>query len=247
MKTITDDDLILLYYGEHDDPGLARRVAGDAELSRRFDALGETLGVLESATPPTRGDAYGARVWQRLVPSLAQSGREVTRGRWAGLLQPWFSAASAAAVVAVAALAFIAGQTTREPMPVPGPGVAMTAPTIDSGRLLQTQVSSHLGSVDVMLTQFANMPETGQGQAEQLAEWATEMLVSNRLYRRAAEAAGNRPLAAMLGELEPLLIELAHHSYENSPSTRERLQQEVQDDLLFKVRVVNNDLSNTPI
>ena len=33
MKTITNDDLVLLYYGENDDPGLAAKVAASPELS----------------------------------------------------------------------------------------------------------------------------------------------------------------------------------------------------------------------
>ena len=44
MKTITDEDLVLLYYGEHDDPALATRygdrvpvlLAGDTELCCHF-------------------------------------------------------------------------------------------------------------------------------------------------------------------------------------------------------------------
>ena len=39
MTKITDEELVLLYYGEHDDPTLASRVAESEELSARFDAL----------------------------------------------------------------------------------------------------------------------------------------------------------------------------------------------------------------
>jgi len=39
MKLISDDDLTLLYYGEHDDPEFAAKVARSKELSARFDAL----------------------------------------------------------------------------------------------------------------------------------------------------------------------------------------------------------------
>ena len=54
MKPISDDDLVLLYYGEHEDPGLAARVASDEELSRRFDAIGAELGQLDRYAPPPR-------------------------------------------------------------------------------------------------------------------------------------------------------------------------------------------------
>jgi hypothetical protein len=74
-----------------------------------------------------------------------------------------------------------------------------------------------------------------------------DMLVANRLYRRAAEARGERRVAAFLGELEPTLIELAYTAQTASPPTRARMQQEVRDGLLFRVRVMNQQLKQTGI
>ena len=76
-----------------------------------------------------------------------------------------------------------------------------------------------------------------------------DMLVANRLYRRSAAERGEERLARFLSGLEPLLIELAYEAHKASNTTRERLQQEVRDDLLFKIRVMNNQLKTpqTPI
>ena len=41
MKQITEQDLTLLYYGEHQDPKLASRVAQSEEHSARFRKLSE--------------------------------------------------------------------------------------------------------------------------------------------------------------------------------------------------------------
>ena len=49
-------------------------------------------------------------------------------------------------------------------------------------------------------------------------------------------------MANFLTDLEPLLTELAYEAYKTSPTTRKRLQQEVNDGLLFKVRVMNKQL-----
>ena len=62
MKTIRDDDLVLLYYGEHEDPTLARRVAADPELSRRFQRLSTELATLEHWTAPRRERPAQARI-----------------------------------------------------------------------------------------------------------------------------------------------------------------------------------------
>ena len=63
MKHITDDDLTLLFYGEHDDPGMATIVAESETLSDRYDALIAELKLADHFVPPRRGDTYGSDVW----------------------------------------------------------------------------------------------------------------------------------------------------------------------------------------
>jgi hypothetical protein len=94
-----------------------------------------------------------------------------------------------------------------------------------------------------MLTRFVNNSETGTGEAG----YATDMLVANRLYRRAAQSNGDTKLANFLDELEPLLIELAYQAQSGSPLTRERMQQEVKDGLLLRVRIMNSQLNTNQI
>lgn len=248
MNTIKDEDLILLFYGEHDDPGLAAKVAGSEQLSVRFDALCAELKLADAYRPPHRGSDYGADVWQRISPRL-DGGHEPARVRLAGwlqtLAQPRFSLAGALSIVLVAVVAFMLGRTGGQDIsnqsPVPVNTAAMAG--IDSSRLLTHSVSSHLEQVNLVLTQFANSPETGSNEAA----YATDMLVANRLYRQAATAQGNHKLAAFLGELEPLLIELAYEAQSGSQATRERMQKEVRDSLLFRVRVMNNQLNKPQI
>jgi hypothetical protein len=100
-----------------------------------------------------------------------------------------------------------------------------------------------LEQVNVVLTQFANSSETSANEAR----YATDMLVANRLYRQAAMRQGNKQLAEFLAGLEPLLIEMAYEAQSGSAATRERMQQEVRNGLLFRIRVMNKQLKKSEI
>jgi len=245
MNNITDDDLILLFYGEHEDPALAAIVAESEELSARFDKLSAELKLADHFVPPVRGEDYGAEIWQRISPRLEES-RSKPSPRWktwlASIAQPRFSIAGALSFALVAVLVFTLGRNGgQEPMndsssPLNGPTLTMAG--IDSKRLLTHSVSGHLEQVNLVLTQFVNSDESGANEAE----YATDMLVANRLYRQAANAQGKHKLAAFLADLEPLLIEMAYEAQSGSSVTRERMQKEVRDGLLFRVRVMNKQL-----
>ena len=250
MRKITDQDLTLLYYGEHDEPALPAMVAESEELSARYDALCDELKLADAYQPPLRGDDYGAEVWQRISPQLAEVDSK-SPGRLAtwltSFVQPRISLAGALSIALVAALAFTFGQngsqqTGKQPV-MPPAATQVAFADIDSSRLLTHSVSAHLEQVNLVLTQFVNTSETSSNQTG----YATDMLVANRLYRQAAESQGNQKLAAFLADLEPLLIELAYQAQSGSPATRERMQQEVKDGLLFRVRVMNKQLSKPEI
>jgi hypothetical protein len=172
---------------------------------------------------------------------------DLWRSMWSVLGRPRFSLAGALSLAIVAALAFSLGRQggqTEIPAPAGVPASpAMSLAGMDSGRLLTSSVSGHLEQVNLAFTQFANMPDTTPGDAER----ATDMLIANRLYRKAADSQGDHKLAAFLSEIEPLLIELAYEAHKNSPTTRDRMQEEVRDGLLFRVRIMNKQLNSTNI
>jgi hypothetical protein len=245
MKHITDDDLTLLYYGEHDDPDLAARVAGSPELSARFEALSEALGQFEALTPPERNDDYGSDVWHRISPRLAADSPSPAK-RWRNWLaaarQPRFSWAGALSLALVAALAFMLG---RQPDTI-APAMVEVTPVsaqsgLDAGRLLTSSVSSHLDQLNLVFTEFANNSDVPVSEADRI----TDMLVANRLYRQAAESRGDHQLAAFLSDLEPILIEMAHEAHTESPTSHARMQDEIRNILLFRIRVMNQQLNNS--
>jgi len=250
MKHITDDDLTLLFYGEHEDPKLAATVADSSELSARFDILSAELRLADNFVPPHRGDSYGAEVWQKISPQLggdAGKSKSIIKGWLSAISQPRFSLAGAFSFVLVAALAFTLGRNGGQ-SPNGDPGQIIDMPTValqglNTQRLLSHSVSSHLEQVNVVLTQFANSSESSANEAGD----ATDMLVANRLYRQAATRRGNKQLAEFLADLEPLLIEMAYEAQSASAATRERMQQEIRNGLLFRIRVMNKQLKKTEI
>lgn len=250
MKHITDDDLTLLFYGEHDDPTLAAVVAESSELSTRFDALSSELRLADNFVPPHRGDVYGAEVWQKISPQLEEKAPKplhILKGWLNVISQPRFSLAGALSFVLVAALAFTLGRSGGQ-NPINDLDQIMNTPSValqglDTRRLLTHSVSSHLEQVNVVLTQFANSSETTANEAG----YATDMLVANRLYRQAAVRQGNKQLAGFLASLEPLLIEMAYEAQSGSVATRERMQQEVKNGLLLRIRVMNNQLKKPEV
>lgn len=271
MKNITDEDLILLFYGEHDDPQLAQTVAASGELSARFEQLSAKLSLVDNYTPPERDENYGLNVWQRLSPQLAAvTGEqraieaEIKKGwfnkTWFGQLSaPSLGLAGATSIALAVTLAFVIGrQAGQAPVNTTPPAQAgevitqaatatgaemLTHVSLDSKRLLTRSVASHLEQVNLMLTQFANTSVSTFKDTE----YATDMLVANRLYRQAASNQGDTQLAAFLASLEPLMIEMAYEAQKGSPATRERMQQEVKNGLLFRVRVMNNQLSKSEV
>jgi hypothetical protein len=250
MKPITDDDLTLLYYGDHENPGLAAEVARSPELSKRFEALSAELMRIDELMPPVREDDYGSDVWRKIESRLTPD-EAPAASRWktwlSAMMQPRFSLAGALSLALVAGLAFMLGRQANQPSEL-APATMNTQtvavmPGLDTRRLLTSSVSGHLEQLNLELTRFANEPGTTSTEAE----WATDMLVANRLYRKAAADQGKHQLAQFLAELEPLLIEMAYEAHKASPQTLSRMQQEVRDTLLFRLRVMNQQLKQPQI
>lgn len=250
MKKISDDDLTLLYYGEPEHPALAAAVAASPELSARYDALSAELDRVDELTPPQRGEDYGADVWQKISADLQKDqGLLPARLRnWmAAARQPRLSLAGAFSITLVAALAFMLGRQASPPVETLPPDTHAQPVTVlnetNPARLLTSSVSGHLEQLNIVFTRFAHAAETSTVDAEQ----ATDMLVANRLYRQAAQSRGNLKLAALLSEIEPLLIELAYEAHKESPASRDRMQREVRDSLLYRVRIMNRQLNRQNI
>ena len=173
-----------------------------------------------------------SRMWARVAPSLRQPPRRfAVPAGWLG----W--AALATGVLVVALLGFLAGRVLR-PAPTERAVVEnlKALPPEARDRILQAALADHLDASQRLLLEVAN----GAPSAEEERVWAETLLNANRLYRRAAERAGQRRVAAVLAELEPFLTQLA-----DAPASfdHRRAQDRIENaDLLFKLRITRNNL-----
>jgi hypothetical protein len=228
-----DDQLILFFYGEHEaSEEIERELASDPELSRRYETLRRQLLALDNLAAPEPRPGLEARMWARVAPSLTRPSRRFT------VPDGWFRWAALTTVVLVIAFGgFLAGRALR-----PSPTESAVAETLKAlppaarDRVLQAALADHLDSSQRLLLEVTN----GAPSLDEERAWAETLLSANRLYRRAAERAGQRRVAAVLGELEPLLTQLADapESFDLRLS-RKRIE---SGDLLFKIRITRNNL-----
>jgi len=229
----SDDDLILFYYGEHEAPEeMARKIAADPELAGRYEALRLELLALDRLDAPEPRPGLESRMWARVAPSLARSPRRFALPRrWAG----W--AALATGVFFIATVGFLAGRSLHQaPDERTVTETLKALPPAARDRVLQAALADHLDSSQRLLLEVSN----GAPALDEERAWAETLLSANRLYRRAAERAGQRRVAAVLAELEPVLTQLA-----DAPESFDlrRSKERIEDgDLLFKVRIARSNL-----
>ena len=239
MQHLTEEQLVLHHYHDDDASAVAEqhlRTCGDC--STEYEAIQRVLAIVDQAPVPERGDEYGQAVWNRLRWRL-----ERRRRTWPAI----------AAAAAVLAFVFFAGQwwqlrKTGAPVGVPV-AQTMTSPSATAvrtdtvattGRVLLVVVSDHLDSSERVLAELANAdPRRGLGEDDG-RQRAADLVADNRIYRQSATQRGDRRLADLLADLEPILIELSNHEGALRGDDLRELQQRIEaHGLLFKVRVAS--------
>jgi hypothetical protein len=114
----------------------------------------------------------------------------------------------------------------------------------DHDRILLVVVGDHLDNSERMLLELTNADASRGLDVTAERRRATELVSANRLYRRTAEQHGDARIAALLADLEPVLLELSHADDRLSPDEVASLQKRIDSkELLFKVRVVSAQAS----
>ena len=120
---LTDDELILHYYGELDSAAGAKvseHLSACATCHAGFTTLQRVLAVVEAAPMPDVAEGFERTVWARLQPALA----DTRRGGMFGFLTSPSRLAWAAGILLLLTGAFFAGRISQ---PAPVPQVADTA------------------------------------------------------------------------------------------------------------------------
>jgi hypothetical protein len=246
---LTEDDLVLHYYGEmtsREEVHTTTHLASCERCRGEFVRLQRVLGVIDESTvsaaePPP---SFERTVWARLEPTLRPERRPWTS--W--LLMSPAPLALAAAVVVLVVGAFFAGRALSPAGPSgttagnTSPAAAATADQIREGILL-VDLGEHLDRSQMALVELVSSEDEGQIDMSNERARAEQLVADTRLYRQAAKDAGDAVITDLLDEIERILTEVA--TTPNTVSAREladvRRRIESQD-LLFKVRVMSSEV-----
>ncbi len=224
MSHLSQEQLTGAYYGDLD-PESNRHIGQCAECRSNLERLTDLLDSLREYPVPGRGASYGGEVWTRLLPKLP-----ATKQRYSWL--HWWTLVPAAA--ALLALTFIAGVLTEQRRQIGIPASARE-------RVLLMAMSDHLERSQIVLTQLLNgTPEGLDWVAER--ERARDLITENRLLRQTALHSGDAVHAALLDDLERVLLDVANSPSAMSAGDLDDLRHEIENQgLLFKVRITSVD------
>jgi len=236
MNHLSEEQLIWFYYGE-----LREREAAGQHLAEcdachaAFAALEQRLAQITEALPaPERDAQYGAEVWARLQPSLAEPAPRAWFWSVWSRPQRW---AAAAAMASLLMGAFLAGRFW--PRQQPEIAAQTSSPQVRE-RILLVAVGDHLERSQMVLLEVLNS-RPGEVDMSDEQRRAEDLVASNRLYRQAAARSGDAGVAAVLDELERALLDIAHSPAPLSSAEFEGLRQRLEaQGILFKIRVIDS-------
>jgi hypothetical protein len=230
MNHLSEEELTQAYYGDEEPEARSycdsrRHLADCAECQAAFQHLKVMLDELLSETVPERGAAYGAEVWNRLLPLLPL---EKPRRVW---LRWWTAVPVLASLLAVA---FLAGRFTQ-------PKVVGIAPEARQ-RILLITLGNHLDRSEILLAELVNATPGATDFGDERSS-ARDLLGENRLLRQTTARVGDASHAAVLDELERALLDIANSPSEISAPELESLQRRIESEgLLFKVRIISSNI-----
>ena len=237
---LTEETLILHYYGEADAASVDPHLAVCASCRGEFERLRQVLSLVDSEDIPEPPPGFERQVWARLEPQLASR-----PASWWSRIFPvgprWVYAGGLAALVLAA---FVAGRFSRSDAPPPSPDAPTASTANVSDRVLVVAVVDHLDRSQMMLIELLNADpgsETLDLSAEQSR--ARELVAENRLYRVSATQAGDEAMSDVLDDLQRVLLEIANTPQNVTPQDLEALRQRIDArGLLFRVRVVHSEM-----
>ena len=243
---LTDDDLVLHYYGELDAAATAR--AGNhlrecADCHASFTTLQRVLATVESASTVDVREGFERTVWARLQPELERP----QKGRFSWFVISPARLAWVGAIVVLVAAAFFAGRFSQPPSePVVAEKTNDNSNTPSTGfreQVLLSDLESHLDRSQMMLIDLVSADSTDLADFGSERARAEELAADNRLYRQAALANGNKSLAAVLDDLEQVLVDVAASPDKVSAADLNDVRKRIENKgLLLKVRVMSTEV-----
>ena len=239
MRHLTDEELLLDFYGEgsEDDRARTRAHLAQCEECRALDReLRDVLTAVDDAPISEPPSGFEREMWARIEPLLPV--KQTWRTGWSGLM-PRLAVAASIGVLLVAA--FAAGRVWDRPAERSSGAAADEAMVTE--RLLRAEVEDHLERSQRMLVELVNADaEVGVPAVGDRAR-AADLVAAGRLYRRSALQVGDAEIGVLLEDLERVLVEVANGPADIAPEELARLRRRIDDqDLMFRVRVVAREI-----
>ena len=254
---LTEDELILQYYGETERADRARidshlASCGDCQLAQ--DQLRRVMTLVDSAAPVEAPMGFERTAWARLEPALDLHGNDSPVRRSAKKVYDlvfgrsareggWFPQwALAGGVAALVVAAFVAGRVSGGDPAVTTSPAAVVA-EVEPGSVLQTAFGEHLDRTQMMLVELANAETDGTDVLAGEQARAGDLVAVNRIIRQSALQSGDAQVADILEDLERVLLEIANAPANATSNDLTDLQSRItREDLLFRLRVIASEM-----
>jgi hypothetical protein len=246
MNHLSEEQLILHYYGESGDAGeggdalaTEQHLEACSECRGLYGSLQRVLNVVDSLPVPERSADYGAQVWKRIEHRIP------VRRRWFAVASGWRWAAASAAFAAMMVAAFFAGRI------YPGSQKPAQVAAVDAQagqRVLLVAVGDYLERSQMVLIELANANPKAAMDISSEQERAVDLVTETRLYRQTAEHTGDTQITGVLDELERVLVDITHAPSNISPQQLQELRQRLEaEGILFKIRVLGSNVRNQDV
>jgi len=255
---LADEDIVLDYYGELDAADRERvrtHLAWCADCQHVDRDVRATLRLVDVTPAPEPSESFEREMWARIEPHLRtgsaprlRSGQAVWS--WVERLAvalpvgtlSWPRLAWGGGVAAAIVLAFFVGRAGRSQAP-DASAARPAAFHAARERVLDAEVGDHFERSQRVLTDLVNIDPATPVVLASDQQRAADLVASGRVYRRTADALGERATSELLEDLERVLLDVANGSAEPTPreieSWRERIDQQ---DLVFRLRVVGAEM-----
>jgi anti-sigma factor RsiW len=241
---LSEDELILHYYGETDRADQARvesHLASCADCQSAKDSLVRVMALVDSASPVEAPDGFERIAWARLEPMLDDAPGHRSAKRAGGWF--WFPQwALAAGVAALVVAAFVAGRFSGGEGAVTAPAMAV-ADDVEPGRVLSAAVGDHLDRTQMVLVELANAETDHADVLAGEQARAADLVAANRLIRQSALQSGDGAVVDILEDLERVLLEIANAPADASSNELTDLKSRITtEDLVFRLRVIASEM-----